>query len=52
MDGAPLPSVDRSQAEDRSTAIDAMMSGLEFQGFGFGVGSGAGAVHRKVWPIR
>ncbi len=36
MDGAPLPSVDRSQAEDRSTAIDAMMSGLEFQGFGFG----------------
>ncbi len=28
MDGAPLPSVDRSQAEDRSTAIEVAVSGL------------------------
>jgi len=36
MDGARLPSNDRSQAEDRSTTIDVTVSGLEFQGFGFG----------------
>ena len=36
MGGVPSPSSDRSQVEDRSTAIDVMMSGLELPGFRFG----------------
>ena len=35
MDGAPLPSADRNQAGDTSTAIDAAFSGLESPGIRF-----------------
>jgi len=36
MDRARLPSADRSQVEDRLTAIDVTVSGLELPGFGLG----------------
>ena len=36
MGGVRLPSSDRSQAEDPSTAIDVSVYGLEFQGFRLG----------------
>jgi len=36
MGRVPSPSADRSEVEERSTAIDVKVSGLEFQGFRFG----------------
>jgi len=38
-------SAHRSQVEDRSTAIEVAVSGLEFQGFGFGRVNGYYGVH-------
>ena len=45
MDGGPLPSSDRSQAEDQSTAIDVSVYGLEFQGFRLGRVLGQNGIH-------
>ncbi len=55
MGGVPSTSADRNQVEDRSTAIEVAVSGLEFQGFGFGRVNGyyeVKVIHKFLGSLR